>query len=141
MKKKRTARVRGARGFTLVESMIASAVLAAGAAAMLTSYFTLMGIAEHQRRLSAAVHVTKGKVEELIAARPPSTLLLAGSGPVFVDALGLPSGSTLNGKNYRVDWSFVHDVPVDGQMRIDIVTSWLERGRIRTTRFSTGRSE
>ena len=65
-------------GFSLIEVMIAAAILAVGATAILSSYATIMALVEHQRRVADAINVTQAKMEELLAVEGSSDLLFEG---------------------------------------------------------------
>jgi prepilin-type N-terminal cleavage/methylation domain-containing protein len=136
----RRRRSRGARGFSLVEAMVAASVLAIGAAAVLASYATIVNQIEHQRRLISAVNVTQGKLEVLLSAMPHSALLQSDNGSEVVDQLGRRNAVQTT-DSYLLTWTINHDVPTSGYMEIVVQASWNETGGTRTTKFSAYREE
>ena len=124
------------RAFTLIEVVVAGAILAAGAAAILTSYFTLMGVAEHQRRLSTAVHVTQGKLEEVLNASA-SADILTGDHTFVVDAVGqkLALSAYPAADSYFVTCSVAANTPSAGHMTATITTEWTETRGTRSTQY------
>ena len=58
------------RAFSLIEVMIASSLLGIGLAAVMTAYSSATGIEAHQERVSAALHLAEGQLEDLLLRYP-----------------------------------------------------------------------
>ena len=135
------------KAFALIEAMVAAAILAAGAAAAFGSYYTMLGVAAHQRHLSEARHVVQTKLEQLLVAEMSSPLLFAlpaAKSLVFTGAvtpLGRPTKSANGPSVYRVSWKVTRGEPIDGYLLVQVAASWIERGRERSTSVQRYRPE
>ena len=128
------------RAFTLIEVMIAGAILAVGATAVLAAYSTTLGLIEHQRRLVSAVDVTQSKLEELLACQTTSPELAAGShAPETVDQLGRAAAA--GPEAYTVEYDITMGNPSAGYMLIVVQTSWHETKGARFTKFAAFREQ
>ena len=129
------------RAFSLIEVMVAGAILAVGSTAVLSAFRTTEGMIEHQRRLSAAVNVSQSKLETLLAAdAATSTIIGAGShGPDVVDVFGRLTAP--GPESYSVDWTVSSGVPSSGYMLIVVQTTWMESRGLRFTKFAAFREE
>ncbi len=140
------------RAFSLIEVMAASAIFAAGLAAIFTAFGTSTTLFEHQRHMTHGIHLTEGKLEELLLRVSSDSELAAGAvfGPEWFDARAFPAPAgcpnatagdppATAGCRYRVTWSSSPS-GVRGVRVTTVTTSWRERGGTRSTSFSTQRN-
>ena len=81
---------RAPSGFTLLEVLIAAVLFAVGMSATLSAIDTASGLVEHEGRVTQALHIAEGNLEELLL-RPresPDLTLGAHTGRVY-DARGI----------------------------------------------------
>jgi prepilin-type N-terminal cleavage/methylation domain-containing protein len=145
-------RHRGARAFSLVEVMAASAIFAVGLAAIFSAFGTSAQQFEHQRHTTYALHLAEAKMEELLLRVSSDPELAAGTtfGPNWFDMRGFPSTTACpsattglpalsSSCRYRVTWSSVPaQVP---QVRITtVVATWNERESEKSVQFATQRN-
>lgn len=140
------------RAFSLIEVLSAAAIFGLGLSATFTAYNTGGQLFEHQRHTTHALHLTEGKVEELLMRVSSDGELQAGPtfGPDWFtregfaapaacppETSGLPDLS--DDCRYRVTWSATAgNVP---RVRIiTVVTTWNERGAQKSLTLSTQRN-
>ncbi len=137
----------------MIEVMAASAIFAAGLAAIFTAFSTSSQQFEHQRHTTHGIHLTEAKMEELLL-RVSSDVELSTGGTTFGPdwftdkgfpaAAGCPTATTgtpaeVAGCRYRVTWSS-SPTSVDRVRVTTVTTSWGERGALKTVSFSTQRN-
>lgn len=137
----------------MIEVMAASAIFAAGLAAIFTAFTTSTQQFEHQRHTTHGIHLTEGKMEELLL-RVSSDVELSGGtefGPDWYTDKGFPAASgcptTTSGTppedqacRYRVTWSSTGVPNLKGVRVTTVTTSWSERGVLKSVSFSTQRN-
>ncbi|MEW6170402.1 MAG: prepilin-type N-terminal cleavage/methylation domain-containing protein [Candidatus Omnitrophota bacterium] len=106
------------KGFTLIEVMMALAILAFCLTGMLLTYIGLLALSETSRNLSLAVNVAQTKVEEL--RNQPFDSLVNFNGTTF-DVPGFAAGSAKG----RIE---VTDTDYADLKQVRIVSCWRQRG-------------
>jgi prepilin-type N-terminal cleavage/methylation domain-containing protein len=126
------------RGFSLIEVMIASAMLGIGLAALVTAYGTASGLESHQERVTAALHVAEGRMEELLLRFPDAADLRTGPthGPVGFTSTGEP---TTTNPYYTVTWQ-TSPGPIARTRRLEVKVSWQEGLRAQSLTLASHRS-
>ena len=71
-----SAVARAARGFGLIEVMISASILLIGVAAVVTTVNHIEHQYQHQRYVTAAIHVGESTLEELLGRFPTDPCLL-----------------------------------------------------------------
>lgn len=141
-----------ARGFSLIEVLAAAAILGVGLAATFTSYNTGTQLFEHQRHTTHGLHLSEGKLEELLMRTSSDAELQVGPtfGPTWFTRDGFASGAACPASvvgvpvdssdcRYRVTWTAL----AGGVPRVRVVTvtaAWNERGVERSLSLSTQRN-
>lgn len=142
------------RAFSLVEVMAASAIFATGLAAIFSAFATSAAQFEHQRHTTYGIHLSEGKMEELLLRPSSDSELLAGTvfGPQWFDSRGFPVASGCPAATsglptatatcrYRVTWSSAPGQVTDPPVRVtSVTTTWNERGQEKSVSFSTQRN-
>lgn len=137
----------------MIEVLSASAIFAAGLAAIFTAFSTSTQQFEHQRHTTHGIHLTEAKMEELLLRVSSDVELSTGAtvfGPDwyndkgFPAASGCPTGTTgTPAENaacrYRVTWSSTGG-GVKGVRVTTVTTAWGERGVLKSVSFSTQRN-
>jgi type II secretory pathway component PulJ len=121
-------RRRAAAGFSLLEVLIAGALLAIGVAATLAAFDGVRGVVVRNRHMTQALHAAESVAESMLALDASHEALSAGahSGtPRRFDAVGqeVAASDTTRGI-YAVDWNVQPNVPVDGIRRITLTVRW-----------------
>lgn len=141
-------------GFSLIEVMAASAIFAAGLAAIFTAFGTASSLFQHQRHMTHGIHLTEGKLEELLLRASSDTELVTGTvfGPQWFDNRGFPAAAgcpaAVSGLppqttacRYRVTWSSAPVAALRVSIReTTVTTSWNEDGVEKSASFSTQRN-
>lgn len=123
------------RGMSLIEVMMAGALLAVGAAGTFSAWSTVTGIMEHQRRLTDASAVARSQLEWLLSLPSGDQALESGSHPIgAVDVFG---ASDPNG--YRVTHVVVGSKPGPGFIELTVAVGWTEKFGDRQTTITTYR--
>jgi prepilin-type N-terminal cleavage/methylation domain-containing protein len=141
------------RGFSLIEVMAAAAILGVGLAATFSAFSGGTSLFEHQRHTTVGIHLSEGKLEELLIRASSDVELQPGTvfGPEWFDRSGIASGvatcpastagtpPTSADCRYRVTWESVPGgVP---KVRVlTVTTTWAERGEPKSISFSTQRN-
>ena len=142
------------RGSSLIEVMAAAAIFGVGLAATFSAFSGGANLFEHQRHTTHGIHLTEGKLEELLIRTSTDAELQSGPtfGPEWFDnrgfpalaAAGCPAATTgvppsTPGCRYRVTWSAVPG-GISNVREVRVQTSWNERGSERSVSFSTQRN-
>lgn len=123
------------RGMSLIEVMMAGALLAVGAAATFSAWSTVTGIMEHQRRLTDATGVTRSQLEWLLSLPAGDPGLASGTRQLgAVNVFGSPDPN-----GYRVDHAVVGNKPGPGFIELTVVVRWTEKFGERQTTLTTYR--
>jgi prepilin-type N-terminal cleavage/methylation domain-containing protein len=132
--------MRGARGFSLIEVMMAGAIFAIGLTAIYSAFRTAANQFEHQRHTTYAVHITEAVMEELLVRTSSDTDLTAGSahGPRHYDRKGFVSATA---STYKTTWEVKTNTPIPNVRQLTVTTSWTEKAAgQRSITFSTNRN-
>jgi prepilin-type N-terminal cleavage/methylation domain-containing protein len=142
------------RAFSLIEVMAAAAIFGVGLAATFSAFAGGANLFEHQRHTTHGIHLTEGKLEELLIRSATDAELQAGVrfGPQWFDARGFPAPSTavcpttttglpsaLPNCRYRVTWRTAPGGVANVRI-VTVETAWNERGTTRSISFSTQRN-
>lgn len=119
--------MRSSRGFSLIEVVIASALLGIGVAALLTGYRSAASLEAHQERVSTALHVAEGVVEALLLRyRDDPDLAISTTPhpatPLKFDVAGTPVATA---GFYAATWR-ASAGPIPGSRKVDVVVTWQE---------------
>jgi prepilin-type N-terminal cleavage/methylation domain-containing protein len=117
-----------ARGFSLLEVMIATTLLGVGVAATLASVDAVRVVAQRSRHMTQAVHVAESVAESMLALEQADDDLDAGAHinpPRRFDAVGqeVDPGDTTRGI-YIVTWDVFANTPIEGLRRVTITVDW-----------------
>jgi prepilin-type N-terminal cleavage/methylation domain-containing protein len=104
-----------ARGFTLIEVLIAGAILIVGAAGLLSAWSTTTALMETNRRVVEASALARSKAEELL--RVPF-LSLVSSQDHQVDGFG-----NVGAGPYEVQWLVVSSAALGGK-KVNVDVTW-----------------
>ncbi len=130
-----------ARAFSLIEVMIASALLSVGMAAILTAFSSASALNSHQERVTVAMHLTESRMEELLLLYPDDDDLATSAHTAATytrDGRPTTSGATgLNAAYYSVGW-VVDAGPLARTRRLNVTTTWNEASLQRVS-FTTHR--
>ena len=126
------------RAFSLIEVMIASAMLGIGLAALVTAIGTASSLGSHQERVTAALHLAEGQMEELLLRFPDAPDLRTGTahGPLGFTSAG---ERTTSKPYYTVTWQ-TSPGPIARTRRLEVTISWLEGVRAQTLTLASHRS-
>jgi len=119
---------RPARAFSLIEVLIASALLGIGVTAMVSGYRSATSLEAHQEKVSVALHVGERVVEELLLRyREDVDIAVDGAvrptPPLRFGADGTP---VTTGGLYSVTWRATPG-PVSGSRKLDVTVNWTEQ--------------
>jgi len=125
------------KGFSLIEVMIASSLLGIGLAAMMTAYGQATSLESHQERVTTALHLAEGQLENLLLRYPDSPdLAQTGHTALTFAADGTPSPPT---PFFRLEWAVMAG-PIPRTRRIMVRVTWNEPRGPQTLDLSTHRS-
>ena len=139
----RTRRTRGgpcSRGFTLLETMVALAILAVGVLGVAVVLITALKHLSQSRSLTQAHYLAQQQIETMHAMTPTDVLALRGgagypndpANPIDPD----PADTDLTVYNRR--WTIESDTPEVGVMRVTVQVDWTDpKGVVRTTALQT----
>jgi hypothetical protein len=124
------------KAFSLIEVMIASSLLGIGLAAMMTAYGQATSLESHQERVTAALHLAEGQLENLLLRYPDSPDLALTDHPALTFAAdGTPSTTPF----FEVGWA-VTAGPIPRTRRIEVTVTWNEPRGPQTLTLATHRS-
>ena len=130
------------RAFSLIEVMIASALLSVGMAAILTAFSSASSLGAHQERVTTAMHLAEARMEELLLLYPDDADLAAtthAAVPYRRDGNLTTAGATgVNAPYFQVSWVIAAG-PIPRTRRIDVTTSWVESGAAQRVAFTSHR--
>lgn len=122
----------GARGFSLLESLIAASMLITGLAGFAMAMSSMSRQQEHQRHRAAAGTVAGNVMEELVQRQDAGTLS-PGTTSARYDAKGRASGTGL----YRANTTVTHNAPMPDGRTIEVRVTWDERGTSKELKIKT----
>lgn len=124
----RSRRNRARRGFTLVETMIAMAILGGGLLAVAVMQFEAIQFGSRGRHQTQAANIAQSRVDEL-QGRPWAALAVTAgwTAPVTVNHVVNDGGNRVQ-QAYAVSWR-VADLVADLTRTIDVRVSWNEPKR------------
>ncbi len=124
------------RAFTLIEVTIAGTLLAVGMAGLLTSWGSVMGILEHERRFAEATNLARTQLDKMLIYDAGAPALSPGAVAVgHVDAFG----QATPGVGYDVGYIINNNRPSVGNIEVQATVSWLERSGPKQTSLLTYR--
>jgi prepilin-type N-terminal cleavage/methylation domain-containing protein len=126
------------KAFSLIEVMIASSLLGIGLAAVMTAYGSVSALEAHQERVSAALHLAEGQLEELLLRYPDDDDLDEDDhGPQHYTIDGTPVTSPAF---FQLSWD-VQPGPIARTRRVSVEVRWSEQQRgTQTITLTTHRS-
>lgn len=109
------------RGMSLIEVMVAGALLAIGMTAILSSFSTYSKLIAHQRMLMDAAFVAQSELQRLQSLKPAHTDLTPGvHGTLTVDA---NNQLAANGR-YALKWTVTKQKPTPRSTEIRVVVTF-----------------
>lgn len=126
------------RGFSLIETMIASALFFVGLTAIFQTYNVAARLLGHHRHVTRAVALAEGTIEELVQRYPGDPILEVGVAPTprTYDMSGLLTSSATV---FSVSWT-VTNFALDGIREVIVTVSWTEQGAAKKLSIKTWRS-
>jgi type IV pilus assembly protein PilV len=119
---------RRAQGFTLVELMIAMAILAVGMLALGAMQLQALRFGSSGKHVSQAALIARDKMEEFQRMPWASVAVTAWTSPATVDAEVESAGGTVSEQAYGLSWR-VADLLANRTRAIDVQVTWDEPGR------------
>lgn len=135
----RSTRPRAPRGFTLLEVMVASALLLFGIAAVVAGLSHATKTGKHQRYVTQGIHVAESVLENLLLANAGHPDLESGAhGPRWFNEVGEQLGAA-NGSTFEANWTVVLNEPIPDMKRLTVTVTWLEDNVERRLSLTTDR--
>jgi type IV pilus assembly protein PilV len=122
------ARARHAAGFTLIEIMIAMAVLGLGLIALAAMQLQALRFGSSGKHVSQAAVIARVKMEEFQRMPWASVATTAWTTPVTEYAEVLGEGGTVNEQAFDLSWR-IADLIANRTRAIDVQVTWDEPGR------------
>ncbi len=123
-------------GFTMLEVVIAMAILASGMLAIAAAQLAALHLSSKSRSLMDAIHLAQAQMETF-QATPQAVLPTSGSDASNpIDRDGNPLGSTdTDQTQFNRSWTVEPNVPVTGLTRVTVNVTWFDSkvGLTRTT--------
>ena len=126
-----------ARGFSLIEVMVAAAVFMAAVAGVFMGLRAAMSMHLHQNKLMPAVHIAESMLEEMLIMYADSPELTDGTHTACYRTDGSINDPCSVPPQYQARWLVADDNPRAGVKRIAVTVSWLENTRSRQISFFT----
>ena len=135
----RSSRGRTDDGFTLIEIMIAMAILAVGLLGIAAAQLAALHLSSKSRNLTIAMHLAQEKIEEFHAL-PAASLPATGNDPDNPIDLN-PSDDDETTYNRR--WTISPNSPVANMTTMLVQVDWLESktGQVRTTSLESMKAQ
>ena len=114
----------GARGFTLLEVLVAATVLWIGIAGSLSGFQTVNSVYRDQRHMTQALQIAEGVAEEILCFTSSDAYLQAGTHPDEPWQYDANAQRVLENGRYRVQWLVTPNVPVTGIRKIEVRVAW-----------------
>lgn len=121
-----------ARGFSLIEALIAASMLITGLAGFAMAMSSMSHQQEHQRHRAAAATVAGNVMEELVQKQDTRTLP-AGTTNAKYDAKGRADASGL----YNAFTKVTENAPMPDGRTIEVVVTWRERSDAKEYKLKT----
>ncbi len=128
---------RESRGFTLIEVVIAIAILAVGLLAMGAMQATAIRGNVSGQNLSYAVALGKGTLEQLRALPAADFGLNAGNHTAATDPTIIPNNVARNGVTFTRTYQVTNAAPTAASRVIVLTVSWVERRELTVNRSIT----
>jgi Tfp pilus assembly protein PilV len=128
------------RGFSLIETMVASAMFFVGLTAVFATFTTASNLLLHHRNVTRAVAIAESNLEQLIQRYPGDPQIAVGVTPTprYYDRDGVLSATPAE---FRVTWTVTTFAKLDGIREVTVLVRWYEAGvRERTLQLRTWRS-
>ncbi len=125
-------------GFSLVEMLIACAVLILAFEHAVGALSVNSKLSGHQTKLAGAMHVGRSVMEGLLMASSADPRLAAGAHVEMYDSDSSPV--TVGTGEYTARWTVVHDAPFTSIQSLRLEISWQEAGVQRSVDFVSYRN-
>jgi type IV pilus assembly protein PilV len=134
--KRRTTRRARESGFTMLEVVIAMAILASGLLAIAAAQLAALHMSSKSRSLMDAIHLAQAQME-VFHATPQASLPATGNdaaNPIDRDGNALDPAAT-DQTQFNRSWTVEPNVPITGLTRVTVNVTWFDSkvGLVRTT--------
>lgn len=138
MRSPKERRPRAPAGFTLLEVMIALAILAVGLLAIARMQMTAIQGNADARDVTRATKWARDKIEDLMIRGYDDTMLtdMDGDGGAGLDDIGEGADRSEARGGYTVFWNVSEDDPVANAKTVRVVVAWQGRDRSRLVRLT-----
>ena len=131
---------RAPRGFSLIETLVSSALFFVGLVAVLSTFNTAARLLAHHRNVSRAVAIAEATIEDLVQRHnsDPAIQVDVAPAPRWFDREGDLSATP---SVYEATWSVAPFAPLEGIREVTVTVSWTEwGGQARSLQLRTWRS-
>jgi type II secretion system protein I len=125
MKRALLFRRRHARGFSLLETMIAGAIFLVAMLGVVSAVGTATAQYQHQRNATIALQVAERTMEELLLEYSTSSELNEGGHTRGYDVNGEPTAAAQ--PRFVASWVITPNMPVSTSRRIDLGVTWTDK--------------
>jgi type IV pilus assembly protein PilV len=134
--KRRTTQRARESGFTMLEVVIAMAILASGLLAIAAAQLAALHMSSKSRSLMDAIHLAQAQMEAFHAT-PQASLPASGNdanNPIDRDGNALDPAAT-DQTQFNRSWTVEPNVPITGLTRVTVNVTWFDSkvGLVRTT--------